>query len=263
LRPFFPRDNDITDVIENTFSTEEERFGELISIPLIPGGENIEVTELNKKEYVEYVPSSSPLPFSLSLPPLAGRLPRRVCNAVSLIRSFRVCVSAITEYRISKRVEEQFQAFMSGFNELIPQELINVFDERELELLIGGMADIDVDDWKKHTDYRGYNPSDEVVGWFWKCVSAWPAERKVRRFLSTPFSVPPFFSPIYTLVSSQLTPLILSPSLVAVPTPPIHDRHVPNPRQRVQGPPRVRRPPSVHHRKGGRGRSAAKESHLL
>jgi hypothetical protein len=67
LRPFFPRDNDITDVIENTFSTEEERFGELISIPLIPGGENIEVTELNKKEYVEYVPSSSPLPFSLSL----------------------------------------------------------------------------------------------------------------------------------------------------------------------------------------------------
>lgn len=61
--------------------------------------------------------------------------------------------SAITEYRISKRVEEQFSAFMSGFNELIPQELINVFDERELELLIGGMADIDVEDWKKHTDY--------------------------------------------------------------------------------------------------------------
>lgn len=37
------------------------------------------------------------------------------------------------------------------------------------QLLIGGMADIDVEDWKKHTDYRGYNPSDEVVGWFWQC----------------------------------------------------------------------------------------------
>ena len=44
---------------------------------------------------------------------------------------------------------------MSGSNELIPQELINVFDERELELLIGGMSEIDVDDWQKHTDYRG------------------------------------------------------------------------------------------------------------
>lgn len=46
-------DNDITDVIDYTFSTEEERFGEIISIPLIPNGENIEVTEANKKEYVE------------------------------------------------------------------------------------------------------------------------------------------------------------------------------------------------------------------
>ncbi|CED82804.1 ubiquitin-protein ligase [Phaffia rhodozyma] len=133
-------ENDITDVLENVFATEEERFGEIITIPLIPNGENIDVTEANKKEYVD----------------------------------------AITEYRISKRVEEQFNAFMSGFNELIPQELINVFDERELELLIGGMADIDVEDWKKHTDYRGYNPSDEVVGWFWKCVTEWPAEKKSR-----------------------------------------------------------------------------------
>lgn len=62
---------------------------------------------------------------------------------------------------------------MSGFNELIPQELINVFDERELELLIGGMSEIDVDDWKVHTDYRGYNPSDEVITWFWKAIHSW------------------------------------------------------------------------------------------
>ncbi len=32
---------------------------------------------------------------------------------------------------------------MSGFGELIPQDLVNVFDERELELLIGGMSEID------------------------------------------------------------------------------------------------------------------------
>lgn len=40
----------------------------------------------------------------------------------------------ITEWRIQKRVEDQFKAFLAGFNELIPQELINVFDERELEV---------------------------------------------------------------------------------------------------------------------------------
>jgi E3 ubiquitin-protein ligase NEDD4 len=76
--------------------------------------------------------------------------------------------SLITEWRISKRVEEQFKAFRSGFHDLIPEELIGVFDERELELLIGGIADIDVEDWKKHTDYRGYSESDEVIVNFWK-----------------------------------------------------------------------------------------------
>lgn len=48
-----------------------------------------------------------------------------------------------------------------------------MFDERELELLIGGIADIDVDDWKKHTDYRGYTENDEVITNFWK-VSCFP-----------------------------------------------------------------------------------------
>jgi hypothetical protein len=65
-------------------------------------------------------------------------------------------------------VEEQFNAFITGFNELIPADLVNVFDERELELLIGGIADIDVDDWKKHTDYRGYQEQDETIQNFWK-----------------------------------------------------------------------------------------------
>lgn len=80
------------------------------------------------------------------------------------------CFSLITEWRIQKRVEEQFNAFVSGFNELIPPDLVNVFDERELELLIGGIADIDVEDWKKHTDYRGYTESDEVIVNFWKVI---------------------------------------------------------------------------------------------
>jgi E3 ubiquitin-protein ligase NEDD4 len=88
--------------------------------------------------------------------------------------------SLITEWRIQKRVEEQFQAFVSGFHELIPQDLVNVFDERELELLIGGIADIDVEDWKKHTDYRGYTENDEVIVHFWKCIRSWDAEQKSR-----------------------------------------------------------------------------------
>lgn len=36
------------------------------------------------------------------------------------------------------------------------------------------------DDWTKFTDYRGYEVSDEVIQWFWKCIRGWPPERKSR-----------------------------------------------------------------------------------
>jgi len=74
----------------------------------------------------------------------------------------------VTEWRIQKRVDEQFQAFIQGFHELVPADLVNVFDERELELLIGGISEIDVDDWIKNTDYRGYDEKDPVIQNFWK-----------------------------------------------------------------------------------------------
>ena len=59
-------------------------------------------------------------------------------------------------------------AFKEGFHELIPKELVNVFDDRELELLIGGISEIDMEDWRKNTEYRGYKQEDDVVGMFWK-----------------------------------------------------------------------------------------------
>ncbi|KAG5209782.1 E3 ubiquitin-protein ligase [Trichophyton interdigitale] len=132
--------NDIDGIIELTFSIDDEQFGERRTIDLIPDGRNIPVTNENKKQYVELV----------------------------------------TEWKIQKRVEEQFNAFITGFNELIPAELVNVFDERELELLIGGIADIHIDDWKKHTDYRGYQEDDEVIQNFWKVIRSWDAEQKSR-----------------------------------------------------------------------------------
>ncbi|KAK2065510.1 HECT-domain-containing protein [Colletotrichum caudatum] len=134
-------DNDISGgILEQTFSTEDERFGVMTVEDLIPGGRDIDVTNENKKEYVDLM----------------------------------------VKWRIEKRIAEQFQAFKDGFHELIPQDLVNVFDERELELLIGGIAEIDVDDWKKHTDYRGYTESDEVIQFFWQTIRSWDGEQKSR-----------------------------------------------------------------------------------
>lgn len=64
-------DNDITDVLDQTFSIDDEQFGETRTIDLKPNGRNIQVTNENKKEYVEYVPQASHMvPPKLTCPDL-------------------------------------------------------------------------------------------------------------------------------------------------------------------------------------------------
>lgn len=46
-------ENDITDILDQTFSVDDEQFGETMTIDLKPGGRDIPVTNENKHEYVE------------------------------------------------------------------------------------------------------------------------------------------------------------------------------------------------------------------
>lgn len=40
-------------------------------------------------------------------------------------------------------IQKQIDAFLSGFYEIIPKDLIQIFDNREIELLISGLPSID------------------------------------------------------------------------------------------------------------------------
>lgn len=48
-------------------------------------------------------------------------------------------------------IEQQFLALQKGFAEIVPTQLLRPFDERELELIIGGLGSIDIHDWKANT----------------------------------------------------------------------------------------------------------------
>ena len=50
------------------------------------------------------------------------------------------------------------------------QELITIFNDLELELLISGLPEIDVGDLRANTEYSGYTAASRVVQWFWECV---------------------------------------------------------------------------------------------
>ncbi|XP_056343695.1 E3 ubiquitin-protein ligase HACE1 isoform X1 [Oenanthe melanoleuca] len=134
-------DNDISDLgLELTFSVETDVFGAMEEVPLKPGGASILVTQENKAEYVQLV----------------------------------------TELRMTRAIQPQINAFLQGFHMFIPPSLIQLFDEYELELLLSGMPEIDVNDWLKNTEYTsGYERGDQVIQWFWDVVEELSQEERV------------------------------------------------------------------------------------
>lgn len=50
------------------------------------------------------------------------------------------------------------------------QDLISIFNDHELELLISGLPEIDVEDLRNNTEYSGYTAASPVIQWFWEIV---------------------------------------------------------------------------------------------
>ncbi|KAK8094836.1 HECT-domain-containing protein [Apiospora hydei] len=145
-------ENDITDIITESFAVEDDEFGVKTVADLIPNGRDIPVTEENKNDYVRLV----------------------------------------VEHKLLKSVKDQMEHFLKGFHEIIPAELIAIFNEQELELLISGLPDIDVDDWKSNTEYHNYTPSSQQIQWFWRAVRSFDKEElaKLLQFVTGTSKVP-------------------------------------------------------------------------
>jgi E3 ubiquitin-protein ligase HUWE1 len=55
-------------------------------------------------------------------------------------------------------IRQQVASFLHGFYEIIPKNLISVFNEQEFELLISGLPEIDLEDLKRKflKEYNSY-----------------------------------------------------------------------------------------------------------
>uniref|UniRef100_A0A4W5PZU6 E3 ubiquitin-protein ligase n=1 Tax=Hucho hucho TaxID=62062 RepID=A0A4W5PZU6_9TELE len=123
------------------FCIDEDNFGQTYQVDLKPSGGDMVVTNHNKMEYIDLV----------------------------------------IQWRFVNRVQKQMNAFLEGFTELTLIDLIKIFDENELELLMCGLGDVDVNDWRQHTVYKnGYCPNHPVIQWFWKAVLLMDAEKRIR-----------------------------------------------------------------------------------
>ncbi|CAF3642137.1 unnamed protein product [Adineta steineri] len=136
------RENSVNDNdnLELYFSTSFESLGKIENIELKPGGMDIKLTEENKAEYIELM----------------------------------------TNWRFTRGVEQQTKAFLHGFNEVVPQQWIQIFDERELELLLCGISKIDIHDWEHNTIYKNYTETAKQIQWFWQFVREITDEQRAR-----------------------------------------------------------------------------------
>ncbi|XP_043544079.1 NEDD4-like E3 ubiquitin-protein ligase WWP1 isoform X4 [Chiloscyllium plagiosum] len=135
------RDNNIEECgLEMYFAVDMEILGKVTSHELKQGGSNILVTEENKEEYI----------------------------------------GLMAEWRFSRGVEDQTRAFLDGFNEVVPLQWLQYFDEKELEVMLCGMQEVDLTDWQRNTVYRHYTRNSKQIIWFWQFVKEMDNEVRLR-----------------------------------------------------------------------------------
>lgn len=68
---------------------------------------------------------------------------------------------------------------MRGFNEILPAAtFLHFFDPSELELMISGLPEVDIEDMRANTTYSGYASTDATIGHFWTVLRSFTAEEK-------------------------------------------------------------------------------------
>jgi len=125
------------------FVVTEDKLGVTETVDLIPDGSEITVDNKNLPEYLD----------------------------------------AQLKYRTMYRISNQLSELLRGFYEVVPEPLLAVFDFQEIELLLHGLPNIDMDDWMAHTEYTGEfanQSSHKVVQWFWDTVRGFEQEQKAK-----------------------------------------------------------------------------------
>lgn len=117
-------------ILCQNFMLSSKFFDEQRDVELKEGGKDIEVDNENKFEYIRLV----------------------------------------IEQLLYKCVSDQIDAFLMGFNDMVPPNLIKIFDHHELELMISGLPTVDVSNLRENVLYKNYNNQSTVIQWLWEVL---------------------------------------------------------------------------------------------
>lgn len=115
------------------FTVLSDELGERRVEELKPGGASISVTNHNRIEYIHLM----------------------------------------ADYKLNKQIRAQCFAFKQGISNVVPLDCLQLFNNKELQVLISGaQIPVDVSDLKQHTNYTGgYTADHPTINAFWKVVN--------------------------------------------------------------------------------------------
>jgi E3 ubiquitin-protein ligase HUWE1 len=87
-------------------------------------------------------------------------------------------IRLVSHHSMTSAIHSQITSFLDGFYDLVPVEMISIFTPTELELLISGLPDIDIEDLRVHSDYHQYRATDDLIQWFWNVLRSFTREEK-------------------------------------------------------------------------------------
>eukprot|EP01119_Soliformovum_irregulare_P019061 TRINITY_DN5968_c0_g1_i1.p1 TRINITY_DN5968_c0_g1~~TRINITY_DN5968_c0_g1_i1.p1 ORF type:complete len:991 (-),score=293.49 TRINITY_DN5968_c0_g1_i1:21-2588(-) len=140
----FLKTADQVEDLDLNFTIVNTDFGKNQIVELVPNGKNVTVTDENKIRYI----------------------------------------GLMANYKLNTQIKEQSAAFLRGFQQLIHPDLISMFNQDELQMLISGTpGGIDVQDLQSHVTYSGgYHSTHPVILRLWSVLNSFTPEEQ-RNFL--------------------------------------------------------------------------------
>ena len=157
LRDLLEFEGDVAETFCYDFVAQVDRYGEVISVPLCAGGENRQVDNNNRREFVELY----------------------------------------LHYLLDTAVARQYEPFKRGFFSVCGGNALSIFRPEEIELLVRGSDEpLDVTSLRAVATYDNWSHprpvSVPVVQWFWDFFETSPpqAQRKILSFVTGSDRIP-------------------------------------------------------------------------
>lgn len=137
------QEDDVADVFGLTFSITQDVYGEIRTVQLKPSGDEIAVTQENKREFL----------------------------------------NLYIDHVFNKAVEGPFKHFMEYFHGVCGGHILNLFRSKELMSIVVGNDDYDWEALENSAEYKnGFKSGDPVIRWFWEVLHELPLDEK-KKFL--------------------------------------------------------------------------------